>query len=94
MGVVVVYLIIFSEVPLPELASDRLHYLAPSLLASLLPSFLPSTSLLSSIFVSNHGLQLNVAQHVLINALLKEGFETKLVVTKASCRSALSREFV
>jgi hypothetical protein len=50
--------------------------------------------LLSSIFVSNHGLQLNVAQHVLINALLKEGFETKPVVTKASCRSALSREFV
>ena len=30
--------------------------------------------------------QLNATQHVLINALLKEGFETKLIATKALCR--------
>ena len=30
-------------------------------------------------------LQLNAAQHILINALLKEGFDTKLIATEASC---------
>ena len=29
--------------------------------------------------------QLNAAQHILINALLKEGLETKLIATEASC---------
>jgi hypothetical protein len=29
--------------------------------------------------------QLNAAQHILIKALLKEGFETKLIATEASC---------
>jgi hypothetical protein len=29
--------------------------------------------------------QLNAAQHILINTLLKEGFETKLIASEASC---------
>jgi hypothetical protein len=38
-------------------------------------------------FVSKHGATTECCTaHVLINALLKEGFETKLIATKASCR--------
>ncbi len=37
------------------------------------------------ILSANMAPQLNAAQHVLINALLKERFETKLIATKASC---------
>ena len=54
---------------------------------SILPSFLFSNPPESAAFVSSTTIapQLDAAQHVLIETLLKEGFETKLIASEASC---------
>jgi hypothetical protein len=56
------------------------HHPAPSILLS---SFLPArvSAFVSAIMAP----QLNAAQHILIETLLKEGFETQLIATEASC---------
>jgi transposase len=55
---------------------------SPLLLPSF-PLFHPSegTAFVSAIMAP----QLNAAQHILINTLLKEGFETKLIASETSC---------
>lgn len=61
--------------------------LAETELARTVSPLLLSPPLLSChpILSANMPPQLNAAQHILINALLKEGFDTKLIATEASC---------
>jgi hypothetical protein len=50
----------------------------------------------SAAFVSSTTMapQLDVAQHIIIETLLKEGFETKLIASEASCNIRAIRESV
>jgi hypothetical protein len=73
-------------------AANRKVEIAPAYLAChparplLLPSFLLFHPSRSSAFVSAiMAPQLNAVQHILINTLLKEGFDTKLIASEASC---------
>lgn len=99
MGVVVFQSIIFSEVhfwtlvaPLPRMytgGTGPLPLQKQNWLATVSNNFLRHSSppLLSChpILSAKMPPQLNAAQHILINALLKEGFNTKLIATEASC---------
>jgi hypothetical protein len=59
-------------------------------------SFLFSNPPESAAFVSSTTMapQLDAAQHILIETLLKEGFKTKLIAQKPRAACALSRESV
>jgi hypothetical protein len=59
------------------------HYPAAS--PPILPSSFSNPARVSAFVSAIMAPQLDAAQHILIKTLLKEGFETKLIATEASC---------
>ncbi len=74
----------YLEVPSVPLPLQKLNWLATVSTIFLCHSSPPLLSCYPFLSI-NMPPQLNAIQHILINALLKEGFDTKLIATEASC---------